>query len=94
MAYKDELTFTRADVDRLARAMLAQSAAERDLDSDAVREMISPNTPILILSNSKFERVAKVTGARPRPFKSASGTSYQLIEYGGVEFWGFAKEVA
>ena len=90
---KDELTFTRSDLDRVVKAMLEQRDALRALESERLRELVKPITPFQFVTNRQFERIQKLTGARPEKF-SDLGSAKKRLAVGGVEFWGFDKEVA
>lgn len=90
---KDDMTFTRADLDRAVRAMIEQRDALWALESERVRELVKPITPFQYVTNRQFERIQKLTGARPERFADF-GPAKKRIAVGGVEFWVFDKEVA
>ena len=85
--------FTRADLDRVVKAMKEQRDALWMLESERMREVRKPDTPIQFVTESQFERIKKLTGARAERFTDMTGAKFRLA-FGGVEFWTFNWEVA
>lgn len=73
--------------------MLEQRDALWALETESLREHAKPATPVQFVTSSQFDRIQKLTGARPEKFADTKLAKVRLA-VGGVEFWSFDKEVA